>query len=314
MQKCLQIMKNLTYPMKPQFVLHSDNESFSEFKQLGDYGNDVDVAGSCHGLVCLSDGMNNRLIVWNPAIGEFITTSLREHCNGTTHFVGFGFDSKSSAYKVVRIAYIGKVFKPFGLIQPFVEIFELSSNAWRTITVKNLNYVLYDTDSCAYLNGSVHWVAQIYGGVGRKMMIASFDLSNEVFEELMLPHALVDSSDPSVSLSVYCQSLALIHCEEPIFYDESYMSYTKCSIWVMREYGAAESWTKQFSVDLPNPGALLRVLSFQRHGGILIEDSNSEIASYDPRTQKVTPLCFHGYIFEVHSYMESLVLLKNRYS
>ncbi|XP_050212230.1 F-box protein CPR1-like isoform X1 [Mercurialis annua] len=256
------VQKNLTYPMKPQFVLHSDNESFSEFKQLGDYGNDVDVAGSCHGLVCLSDGMNNRLIVWNPAIGEFITTSLREHCNGTTHFVGFGFDSKSSAYKVVRIAYI----------------------------------------------------AQIYGGVGRKMMIASFDLSNEVFEELMLPHALVDSSDPSVSLSVYCQSLALIHCEEPIFYDESYMSYTKCSIWVMREYGAAESWTKQFSVDLPNPGALLRVLSFQRHGGILIEDSNSEIASYDPRTQKVTPLCFHGYIFEVHSYMESLVLLKNRYS
>ncbi|XP_050211315.1 F-box protein CPR1-like [Mercurialis annua] len=282
------VKKNLTYPMKPHFVLHSDNESFSEFKQLGDYGNDVDVA-------------------------EFITTSLREHCNGTIFFTGFGFDSKNNAYKVVRIAYIGKVFKPFGIIQvPFVEIFELSSNAWRIITVKNLNYVLYDTDSFAYLNGAVHWVAQIYGGVGRKMMIASFDLSSEIFEELTLPHALVDSSDPSVTLSVYHQSLALIHYEEPIFYDESCMSFTKCCIWVMKEYGAAESWTKLFNINLPNPGGLMRVLSFQHHGGILIEDGNSEIASYDPKTQRVTPLCFHGYIFEVHSYMESLLLLKNR--
>ncbi|XP_050210890.1 F-box protein CPR1-like [Mercurialis annua] len=307
----LLVKKNQTYPVKPHFVLQTDNESFSECKQLGEYRNAVDIAGSCHGLVCLSDGMNNRLIVWNPAIGEFITTSLRELCDGSTHFVGFGFDSKNNSYKVVRIAYINKIFKE-GLIQPFVEIFELNSNAWKTITVKNLNYNLYNSDYSAYLNGAVHWFAKIYWKIGRRMMIASFDLSTEVFEELMFPNALAESSDPHLSLSVYRQSLTLIHYEEFIFYDESCISYTKCSIWVMKEYGAVESWTKLFNIDLPNPGGLMRVLSFQRHGGILIEDGNGEIGSYDPETQRVTPLYFDGNIFEMHSYIESLVLLKNR--
>ncbi|XP_050224694.1 putative F-box protein At3g17490 [Mercurialis annua] len=308
----------IEYSNAQQFILHSDNDSFSEHEKLDlSYLNVtsdtpgthlVKIVGLCDGLFCLFDKNLTRLIVWNPAIRVFITTSLRGRYKAKFFLLGFGFDSNKNDYKVVRIVYNYAGVGPLTeLVQPFVEIFELKSNAWKTVAVENLSYALYDSGSYAYLNGYAHWFAQ--KEQGRKLTVASFDLSNEAFGELMLPHSLAELSHLKLSLIVYRQSLAVVYPEDPKFDNNSYHC-EKYSIWVMQEYGAHESWSKLFNIDLENRGGFRSVLGFQGNGGILVENFNRKMASYDPETQRVTPLEVDGFYFKVHSnYMESLVLL-----
>ncbi|XP_050210499.1 F-box/kelch-repeat protein At3g23880-like [Mercurialis annua] len=297
--------ESYAYYRKQEFVLHSDIDSFSEFEKLelssfymcNSY---FEIVGSCNGLVCLSDEINNRLILWNPAIREFITISLKGYCDQFA-IIGFGFDSKNNAYKIVKIS------NDLGDGQPLVEIFELSSNAWKTILVKNLDYSICNSGSCTYLNGAAHWFALKYNVW--EITIALFDLSNEAFEELRLPEALADLMDTKlVTLTVCRQSLALIYYEDwPGYY------CVKCSIWVMKKYGVPLSWTKLFNLDVENYGNFFKVLNFQRNGEILIQERYGEVASFDPETERVTTLGVHGYNFVVHSnYAESLILLDGK--
>ncbi|XP_050211312.1 putative F-box protein At3g16210 [Mercurialis annua] len=240
---------------KPEFVLHCDNDSFSE--------------------------INDRLILWNPAIGDFITASLSKIFSGFSDIFGFGFDRKNNDYKVVRFVYAWADMT----FPPIVEFFELSSSSWKTVAVKNLDY---DVNGFRHhiveWNGVFHWFARIHNGTNK--MIASFDLSNEVFHELMLPHALAETkvygSLSHFSLIAYNQSLSVVHYESSM----EKMTYLRCSIW--------------------------SVLSFQENGGILVEDYHGVIASYDPHTQRVTPLGIYGKCFAVHSYTASLVSLKGK--
>ncbi|XP_055960063.1 F-box protein At3g07870-like [Mercurialis annua] len=295
------------------FVLHIYNDSFSELKQkfvMNSY-----IVGLCNGLVCLSDNrLYNRLIIWNPALREFITTSLR-HC--TNLFAGFGFDRQNNDYKVVNIVYdyyhYSKRYSSLpDIVQPdSVAIFELSSNVWRTITFKNLSCWVTN-ESCVYLNGVSHWLAQTYDGISTKRTILSFDLSNEAFKELMLPHALAEeTNEVRILLKVYRQSLTVTHYER---WRWIYRSYLQCSIWVMKDYGTPESWTKQFTIDLENHRGFKSVLNFQENGEILfVLRLDDEIISYDPKTRKVTRHGVYRSGLVVHSnYIESLVLLKGK--
>ena len=84
----------------------------------------------------------------------------------------------------------------------------------------------------------------------------------------------------------------------------------RCSIWVMKEYGVVDSWTKQFTVDF-NGG---RLLGLQKNGNILVKTElpcHCEISSYDPKSKQVKSLgiCRRPFDFCVDKYMENLVLL-----
>ncbi|XP_050210891.1 F-box/kelch-repeat protein At3g06240-like [Mercurialis annua] len=304
--KTLSLVKKYCYSKTPQFVLHCDDDSFSEYKQLdlpsfNECGNDIWVVGSCNGLVCLFDRKFKRVTVWNPATGEFIATSLIGICKGLYDFLGFGFDRKNNAYKVVRIVFS---LRDDTASPPVAEIFQPGSDSWKTIPIKNLHYDF--RGSRVHWNGVFHWFTKRHNG--RKKTIATFDLSNEAFQEMMLPHMLATIDNSYISLTVYCQSLAAIHYEDWTWNTSS----SKCSIWVMKEYGEAESWTKQVTLDFKDHGGLKPVVSFQGNGGILVENRDDELASYDPETQRVTPLGVHGRVFHVYSYVETLVLVKGK--
>ncbi|XP_050211316.1 F-box/kelch-repeat protein At3g06240-like [Mercurialis annua] len=163
---------------KPEFVVHCDNDSFSEYRQLDspsfyECGSYVRIVGSCNGLVCLFDEIKDSLILWNPAIGEFITPSLRKICTVSYDILGFGFDRKNNDYKVVRIVF------PFAhkTYSAIAKIFQLSSYSWKTVAIKNRDYdYIADDDfgSLVELNGVFHWFAIIHNGTDK--MISSFDL------------------------------------------------------------------------------------------------------------------------------------------
>ncbi|XP_030963634.1 F-box protein CPR1-like [Quercus lobata] len=135
-------------------------------------------------------------------------------------------------------------------------------------------------------------------------LVLSFDLGDEVFRVISVPTGT--STTDYVRISVTGGSLSLL-CHDPL---ENTMKC--CSIWVMKEYGVADSWTKHFTVDF-NRGLLL---GLQKNGNILVETELAglllhQISSYDPESRQIKNLGISGrqFMFCVENYMENLVLL-----
>ncbi|KAK9284747.1 hypothetical protein L1049_023924 [Liquidambar formosana] len=89
-----------------------------------------------------------------------------------------------------------------------------------------------------------------------------------------------------------------------------------CSIWVMREYGIAESWSKQFTIDLE--GGVGKIISLRKNDEVLVATKNGELVSYHPETHQIMHLAIRSThepfstqdSFYLGAYVESLVLLK----
>ncbi|KAF2293510.1 hypothetical protein GH714_002357 [Hevea brasiliensis] len=106
----------------------------------------VNIVGSCNGVFCLSDDVygkyTERAALWNPSVRKIVNipcpnftfTSYGPYIPS----LGFGFDSTTDDYKLVRIVY--SHFN-FGEIRPFVEIYSLRSRGWRKVD-NNLKYVI----------------------------------------------------------------------------------------------------------------------------------------------------------------------------
>ena len=71
-------------------------------------------------------------------------------------------------------------------------------------------------------------------------MIMSFDVNSEGFRKLSLPHASIDTNTIHSCLASFKGKLALIT------HGRSEQLGVGHSIWVMREYGVAQSWNKIF--------------------------------------------------------------------
>ena len=134
--------------------------------------------------------------------------------------------------------------------------------------------------------------------------VLSFDLGDEVFCVISVPNGKFNAGD-SVHTSVFGGSLSLL-CHDTRKHTVS------CSIWVMKEYGVVDSWTKQFTVDLN--GGIERVLGLRENGHILVGAKvgfDWELSSYDPESQQVKNFGIHGgpFHFHVDNFVENLVML-----
>ncbi|KAF7146333.1 hypothetical protein RHSIM_Rhsim04G0156200 [Rhododendron simsii] len=85
-----------------------------------------------------------------------------------------------------------------------------------------------------------------------------------------------------------------------------------CSVWWMKEYGNAKSWTKQFTVVLPD-GKVDRVFVFTKSGKIIAETYDRKLVSYDPEKKNVQDIVLGDGRFEaLGTFTESLVMLERR--
>ncbi|XP_002525835.2 F-box protein At3g07870 isoform X1 [Ricinus communis] len=301
---------------KERFILYIDDDSgdepFRVYQEL-DFPfkgeRYLEIISSCNGLVCLSDSQYARFYLWNPVIRKCLTILSSD----SSFIVGFGFEYKKNDYKVVKIMHHPEKMNPVLI----VKIYDLSTSAWRSITVENrtlLNFCFGDRKR-AYSNGVFHWLARAPGKEGSpdKLTLASFDLGDEVFREMMFPDDLAQVNENHLSLVVYGESLALLQHLSWKSDDFSWSLgyYESCCIWVLKKHGEGRSWSKQYTFGMQDYGGLVRVLSFRKNGEVLLQIRSSELASYDPETNRV--ICHGGYpyrsYYKVHTYMESLLLL-----
>ncbi|KAK4857857.1 hypothetical protein QYF36_007289 [Acer negundo] len=144
--------------------------------------------------------------------------------------------------------------------------------------------------------------------------VLAFDFGSEEFGEIMLReyHHNGDtqfehnSHKPEVFLTVLRESLALI----AICCKNRMVCY---NIWVMREYGIAESWSKQYSV-VPNE-RVYRCFGIVNNKDLMfLAGFEKGVISYDLEKQEYKPLGFTECLFELVTFRESLVLYEEGFT
>ncbi|GMQ11323.1 hypothetical protein CsSME_00053989 [Camellia sinensis var. sinensis] len=281
-------------------------EAFDEYKQL-EFPfktcrlNFFFAIGSAKGLFCFFE--QDRYFLWNPSIRKSmaipkptIKTSFHRH--------GFGFDPRNNDYKVVRI---DNFYPTKDEPTTHIEVYSLNAGLWKMSSTAINSYpdgitLGYTERFASYLEGAVHFVANMKKS--NDPLILSFDLSDEVFQTMMLPNGKVGVRT-EMSTSVFGGLLSLL-CYEYTAVNKS------CSIWIMKEYGVVDSWCKQFTVDLS--GGIAQVLGIRNNGHVLLVAKAPRdwvLSSYDPSSQQIKNLGIYATSnhFVVDTYEENLILL-----
>ena len=268
------------------------------------------IVGSSNGLLCLTHRYQNDsqyqylYVLWNPSIHKAISLPVPDlRLNSIRHYAlshGFGYDPATDDYKLVRVVYVD------GSVLPQVEMYTLRSGGWRYLTASGPANVIADWTLSVFMNGVVHWLAQTPNGEGNiRNVIVVFDIGHEVFDEISVPKSLEGMEHLNMEVAVVDGLLALVPCIRNEWELEGEESY---SVWVMREYGVVESWTKLFDIDVGV--GLRRVVGFTKNGEVLVI-KGGKLLSYEPSGQEI----FNPHIqsrtesFYLNTYVESLVLL-----
>ncbi|XP_059639389.1 uncharacterized protein LOC132281731 [Cornus florida] len=179
-----------------------------------------------------------------------------------------------------------------------IDIYSLKEGCWRNLSVSGPVLPLCCDSSQVSLNGTIHWLSG--GGNFPGPFIVTFNLGTQVFSLMELPRSLVYKKAPRrLSIAVFQDSLFV--------FENDY--YGKVSIWMMKQYGAVESWTNLFSLDFDRESSV-KVIGWKRNGEVLLT-KDEEMVSVDIKTQEFKNVGMRGYDepFCVNVYTESLVLI-----
>jgi F-box interacting protein len=140
---------------------------------------------------------------------------------------GFGYDSFTNIYKVVVVLlYTNRYVK-----KTEVKVYTLGTDFWRSIL--DFPFGAFPIDySGRFVSGRINWLASTTG-YEQNPFIVSLDLANESYQQFLLPDYGEVDEDNFLTLHVLRDCLCIIFGHD---------------VWIMKEYGNKESWTKLFTV------------------------------------------------------------------
>nr|KAJ0189127.1 hypothetical protein LSAT_V11C800398740 [Lactuca sativa] len=199
------------------------------------------VIGSVNGLICFSYNLYDGgyvVHIWNPSLSAVLTLppcSSRSR-NSETILFRFGYDPKTDDYKVVKITCLSNPRR----IEPQVEVYSMRKGSWELISQSfpsHITIIMDHDDVCVDgHNGHLHW----FGSTGlewKPETILAFDLGVETFSEIPPP--------PDSLLHHHGHCFSVLGVLGGKFCLMSSVRDGKCEVWVMDEYGVAESWVKR---------------------------------------------------------------------
>ncbi|XP_059452353.1 F-box/kelch-repeat protein At3g23880-like [Corylus avellana] len=292
---------------KEHYKLFPDNEAFEQcaevdFPVKSRRRHHFTLIGYVNGLMCLFE--HDRFILWNPSIRKVLNLpkpciTLKTHGRTTCH-EAFGFDPRTNDYKVVRIAI---PWRTTAIVkETLVEVYSVSTGSWRisSTTFPPLTTVFDTRLPKPCVEGSVHFTARNRSYTN---IILSFDLRDEVFREMIFPYNI--GYRTYIATCRVSGSLTLL----------SYHTERSWSVWVMKEYGAVDSWVQVQQTTIDIAEEIENVLGFKKNGHVLLQTrkkhGHCDLLSYDPESQQTTKLEIpkEMHTFFVDTYRENLVLL-----
>jgi F-box interacting protein len=273
------------------------------------------LVGSSNGLLCLANLTFNKerglCVLWNPSIQKAISLPMPNlgFRGSLNHSVGFGYDPMTDDYKLVRLVYLPAIdYFDLYVVPPLVEIYTLRTGIWRSITAPAPPYLMNRWSSSVFVNGAVHWPAHTSQRQGAFLnVIVWFNTKDEAFGEMGMPKSLQGRKGLNVTMGLVDGLLAFVERERTLLW--RYRNEVSHAVWVMKEYGVAESWTKLFDVCI---GRFDRVIGLTKSGEVLVHKAGScgRLFSFGPSSRGYLdlPICGPMEIY-LDTYVESLVLL-----
>ncbi|XP_062013922.1 F-box protein CPR1-like [Rosa rugosa] len=264
----------------------------------------------------------NIFVICNPLIRKLVTLpepniSFESNNNAT---IGFGFDAATNDYKVVRLVPDDPKRKTFA------EVYSLARGTWTDPRHVAGVSEMHACTPQAFVNGTLHWQAVRGPNGAGYHFILTFDVGSESFSEIMMPESFTSSMlmrfQSQLSVTGDGKSIALFSRCPDFFIPANGV----LDIWVMKEYGMPESWTKlaAFRGIGPERSVLPKALGFMKTGKLVLELVNEDVCrwfwlytcpghglfSMDLVSQNFNYLGISGYKYNtIDSYEKSLVLL-----
>ncbi|XP_059309940.1 F-box/kelch-repeat protein At3g23880-like [Lycium ferocissimum] len=256
------------------------------------------IVSSVNGLICLVkevyDDELHELFLWNPSIRKYkklpkyrLKVSRAYSMDEIEYFkFCFVYDELQDDYKVVGVFPIHENMR-----RVEVKIYSLKSDSWRCIDdYQGTDFSYYNNNKGKLVNGKIHWL-----GSWCKLII-SIDLANEKWTEIEKPGC------GTSELGVFGSCLSVLNCE--------YAS-TRADLWVMKEYGVKESWTKMFTTKSPGDSMLYMFhppIITSNEGEILLRHG-SRFTKYNPKDDSIRYLDVTNFdqCYEAEIYVKSLI-------
>uniref|UniRef100_A0A2N9EFR3 F-box domain-containing protein n=1 Tax=Fagus sylvatica TaxID=28930 RepID=A0A2N9EFR3_FAGSY len=277
-------------------VVYNKDQTLTEISRFEIPITDISILGFCNGMFFLCHDSKEILYLWNPSIRKYkmLPPHFIGHYRGVAH--GLAYHSQNNDYKILRLGF------RIAVKGISAQVYTLSTDSWRKVVVlldSEPNNILIDIDTehCLFLNGALHFIVHSR----EYSFILTFDVDDERFRKIMLPQNFFGGVVclNIQSLAVMKGSLALILFSKDI----DAITHSICNIWVMREYGVVESWTKRcVRVDW------VRCFYGCTDNGELLIEKADELVSFDPESLNENILAIEAIDYTANS-MESLVLL-----
>ncbi|CAM8915225.1 unnamed protein product [Rhodiola kirilowii] len=262
-----------------------------------DIDNDADLIGECNGLLCfmLMKRDQKSFLLWNPTTRECKEVRKNDVANlvdvgcmfdfdirttsdtkDRADIYGFGYDSISDDYKIVRLMSDLPRTKVVD-----VEIYMVGRRTWRKIEhpVSGMICIFrndFRVDNCAFLNGACHWFT--YKFATNDTAILRFDLGKEELEELTLP--------PYLSKSDFISEVLVLGGKLVL---PNKINNIEMDIWIMNEYGVGSSFTKKMTVYASQGSESTNFVSpicFSKNDSVLIyDDGGYRLLMYYPESK-----------------------------
>jgi F-box interacting protein len=222
--------------------------------------------------------------------------------------VGFGFQPETNEYKVIKMWVRYSNGRPFQ--QAMLEIHTLGTPSWRNVEVDDhidISRLTHDT----YVNGTFHWIRS-------QRSILCFSLESEKLQLFPSPpHVFQHNNNNNIFFNCHI-SMGELKGLLYIFDDSSPHNVT---MWVMKNYGIGESWTKVYNINTflsnnlsPHFGSYWPIKHFEEGAAILSLHSSNCFIFFEPGKYGFKVFRIHGIqskYFQVIPHIPSLISLKD---
>uniref|UniRef100_A0A2P2MBE0 Uncharacterized protein MANES_09G077400 n=1 Tax=Rhizophora mucronata TaxID=61149 RepID=A0A2P2MBE0_RHIMU len=286
-------------------------------------GGGTEVVGSSNGLVVLRNSERD-LGIYNPATKKFkrlpfseVVTPGYSLKTGYVYY-GFGYDSVHDDYKVVRMATFVAENDDCDISEYDyeVKIYSLRYDSWKRIKdlpfhLRFLNkpfyHVCHRRGYGVLASNALHWILPERVELAIGNMIIAFDIAEDAFKVVPQPdyekRDLIFQADVGALEGCLC-----------VMYN---YERTRVDLWMMKEYGTKDSWTKLFSFENRRTSsaiAFMRPLAYSKEGDkVLLEMNDRKLFWYDWKrgSTKTVRISDAPKSFGAEIYVESLIPLKD---
>ncbi|PHT36737.1 hypothetical protein CQW23_24437 [Capsicum baccatum] len=257
----------------------------------------IKAVGSANGLICVVLGYSD-LFLWNPSIRKF--KKLPSPRIVFLYMYGFGYDELNDDYKVVCLTQ--KVYDDDSRYN-VDKIYSLKNNSWKCLDEFRIGKLSNQTGM--FVNGKLHWENTTkHFGCYSDWDVIFIDLTDGRWGEMEKPFYSEGKLRFEPCLGVLENDLSML-CHH---------LGSHADVWVMKEYGVKESWTKMFIIKYPYDNMGYSVFGppfcMSSEGKILLRN-DSVFMIYNPNDDSIRfpKVSNFGPLVEATLYVESLVWL-----